>query len=202
VNGVETVLEPPIPRFLVLVTFLPLLLVLIGGLIGGVIGVATAGINLAISRRAMRLPLKLVAMLGATALGIAIYVAVAFVLAPIPSLTAGQCVNGIHEGAELSASSYRPVDCAGAHDNEVIGIVRSTATGAYPGQQALFDFATNPCYDAFAAYVGIDFQTSELEMIVITPSDVTWAKGDRVVACVAVAPNAGKLTGSVKGSAR
>jgi hypothetical protein len=150
----------------------------------------------------MRLPLKLVAMLGATALGIAIYVGVAFVLAPIPSLAAGQCVNGIHEGTELSASSYRPVDCAGAHDNEVIGSVRSTTTGAYPGQQTLFDFATNPCYDAFAAYVGIDFQTSELEMIVITPSDVTWAKGDRVVACVAVAPNAGKLTGSVKGSAR
>jgi len=202
VDGVETSLEPRVPRILVALIFLPLALVVIGGAIGGAIGVITSGVNVGISRAAMRAPLKFTAMLGATVLAVAIYFGVAFTLAPIATLQTGQCLNGVGAGAEVSATSSRAVSCAQAHDNEVVGTVSYTGSDAYPGQEALVSFAQAPCSTAFAAYVGVDFQSSELDMIAVTPSDLTWVKGDRVIACVALAPNAGRLTGSIKGTGR
>ena len=62
-------------------------------------------------------------------------------------------------------------------------------------------FAEQPCLAAFATYVGIDFQSSALTMIAVTPSDVTWAKGDRQIACVAIGPGGLPMTNTVKGSA-
>lgn len=203
VDGVETPLEPRVSRILVALIFLPLALVVIGGLIGGLIGGFASMINLAISRAAMRAPLKFVAMLGATVLAVAIYFGVAFTLAPVAKLETGQCLNGVREGVgDLSATAARGVSCAEAHDNEVVGTVSYPNSGAYPGQQVLVDFAAPGCYSAFATYVGVDFQTSELDMIAVTPSDLTWVKGDRVIACVALAPGGGKLTGSIKGTGR
>jgi hypothetical protein len=183
-------------------TFLPLLLVIVGGLIGGLFGVLTSSINLAISRRHLSWPLKLAAMLGVTVLGAVLYFVVAFAISPIPTLATGTCLNGVHVGAEVTTGTTRPVDCAVAHENEVVGSVLHPGDGAYPGQQAIFDYSQTPCMDAFAAYVGVDFQASVLEMIVITPTDLTWIKGDRAVACVVLLPNAEKLTGSVRGTAR
>jgi hypothetical protein len=202
VDGVETQLEPRVSRILVALIFLPLALVVIGGLISGVIGGVASMVNLAISRAAMRAPLKFAAMFGAAVLAVAIYVGVAFTLAPLPALATGQCINGVREGADLSPRSTRAVSCDQAHDNEVVGTVRYAGEGAYPGQQALFDYAAPSCSSAFATYVGVDFQTSELEMILVTPTDLTWVKGDREVACVALAANAGKLTGSIMGTRR
>lgn len=202
VDGVETPLEPRVSRILVALIFLPLALVVIGGLIGGLIGGAASMVNLAISRAAIRTPLKFAAMLATTILGAAIYFGVALAIVPLPTLETGQCLNGVREGADLSARSTRAVGCDQAHDNEVVGTVRYTGEAAYPGQQALFDYAAPSCYSAFASYVGVDFQTSALEMILVTPTDLTWVRGDREIACVALAPNAGKLTGSIKGTGR
>ena len=36
----------------------------------------------------------------------------------------------------------------------------------------------------------------------ITPTDISWAKGDRQISCVVAAPAGGKLTGSVRGTAQ
>ena len=202
VNGMEAALEPRVPRVLVGLTFVPLLLVVIGGLIGGLFGVITAGINVGLSRRALAWPVKLAAMLGVTAVGVGLYLATAFLIAPIPTFTTGSCLNGVHEGAELSAARTRPVDCAVAHENEVVGSIDYPGNGAYPGMDVLFTFAETPCYEAFAAYVGVAFDASALDMILVTPTDLTWIKGDRVIACVAIAPSGQSLTGSVRGSAR
>ncbi len=202
VNGVETPLEPPVSPIFVGLIFLPLLLIVVGGLIGGLIGVVTSGFNLTISRSVMRGPLKLIAMLGTTVLGAAVWFGLALAITPIPVLETGTCVNGIHIGGDLTSSSYRPVNCAPAHDNEVVGSVRYDGKGAYPGGATLLAFAQTPCANAFAAYVGIDFQLSSLEMIIVTPSDLSWVKGDRVIACVALAPDGGRLTGSIRGTAR
>ena len=202
VNGVQTALEPPVPRIVVALIFLPLALAVLGGAIGGAIGAVTAGVNLTLSRQSMRTPIKLLSMVGATILGAAVWFGIAFVASPIPTLTTGDCLNGIRAGAELTASAYRPVSCATSHDNEVFGSFESSATGPFPGGDALLDAAQAPCAAMFGSYVGIDFQASTLEAIIITPSDVTWVKGDRTIACVAIAPNGGKLTGSIRGTAR
>ena len=73
VNGVETALEPPVSPIYVLLIFLPLALVAVGGLIGGLVGVFTSMANMVISRRRLAAPLKLAAMVSVVAVGIAVW---------------------------------------------------------------------------------------------------------------------------------
>jgi hypothetical protein len=202
VNGIETALEPPVSPIYVLLIFLPLALVVVGGLIGGVIGVVASMANMVISRRRLAGPLKIAAMVLVAAIGAGGYFAVAFALSPLPRVAVGDCLNGVRVGVELTPNTLRPVDCAIAHENEVVGLVVSTATGAYPGTQALFDFASAPCTVAFESYVGSSFELSDLDMILVTPSDVTWLKGDRDIACIVMTIDGSQLTGSVRGAAR
>src|ERR1044072_4844093 len=54
VNGRELPLEPPVPRPLVILIFLPLVLVLVGGLIGALIAVGASAINARLARLPMR----------------------------------------------------------------------------------------------------------------------------------------------------
>lgn len=202
VNGVETRLEPSVPRLVVVLAFLPLGLVAIGGLIGGLIGGAGLAINVSLVHRPMRWTVKVAAMLGVNALAAATVFGVAFAITPIPTLETGRGVNGIRDGAAVLAATTRPVDCARPHDSEVIGTFQYGAKGGYPGHGFLRDFAEQPCLEAFAAYVGVDYQSSSLVLILVTPSDLTWSKGDRQIGCAVVADGDGQLTGSVKGSAR
>lgn len=202
VNGVQTALEPPVPKYLVALIFLPLGLAVLGGVIGGVVGAVAASVNLGISRAAMRPPLKLVAMLGATALGVAAWFTIAYAISPVPTLEIGQCSNGIRPGATLTADAYRSIPCESPHEAEVFGSVQYVGSGAFPGETALLDFGQAPCAAAFASYVGIDFQESSLQAIIVTPSEATWIKGDRAIVCVAFGPNGSTLTGSIRGTAR
>lgn len=202
VNGVETALEPGVSPIFVALIFLPLALVVIGGLIGGVIGVLTSMANMFISRRRFAGPLKLAAMVLLLAVGAGSYVGVAFLISPIPSFETGTCVNGVGSDVELTASSYDPVSCATPHDNEVLGAVLYDDDGAYPGDRVLYDFGQQPCFNLFADYVGVDFQASVLDMIVVVPHPLVWQKGDRSLYCIAVGPTGTKLTGSVRDTAR
>lgn len=201
VDGVETPLEPPLAGYLRILTFLPVALVVLGPLLGALVGVGAAAINARLARRPMRAPIKIAAMLGVSALALGTFLVATFAIAPIPSLETGRCVNGIREGAEVTTQTTRSVDCGKPHDNEVVGTIQYTGQSGYR-KDVLEPFAQTACLEAFAAYVGVDFQVSTLEMIVVTPTDLTWAKGDREIACVVLAGGGGQLTGSVKGTAR
>lgn len=202
VNGVETPLEPRVPRFAIAMMFLPLALGLVGGLLGASFGLGAAAINARVARGPWAWPIKVAAMLGATVLAVALYFGMAIAIAPLPTLTTGSCINGVQDGAEMTIDTSRAVDCAVAHDNEVIASIPYTGDGAFPGQPALNAFAQAPCTEAFAAYVGIDFDASSLDMFLATPTDLSWAKGDRQISCVVAAPAGGKLTGSVRWTAQ
>ncbi len=206
VNGVETALEPPVSPVFVALIFLPLALVLIGGLIGGVIGVFTSMANMVVSRGRFAAPLKLAAMVVVVAIGIGAYFAVAFAVAPLPNVAVGDCLNArageAQAGALLDPSDLRPVDCATPHENEVVGSITYTGDGAFPGIQALTDYASQPCIEAFEPYVGISFEASALNMFALTPSDQTWLKGHRTIGCVVMNIDGSMLTGSVRGTAR
>jgi hypothetical protein len=202
VDGVETPLEPPIPRILLVLIFLPLVLMPLGGLIGGAFGGLAAAINAGVARLRMATTGKALAMLGVTVLAAALYVvtAVAFrnAIAPIATLDVGMCVNGVAEGQ--MADSLDPVSCTTPHDSEVVGSATHPDASAYPGEAALETFAATPCIAAFNAYVGSDFQASSLGMVPIVPTESTWATGDRAITCVALADDGSKLARSVKGS--
>jgi hypothetical protein len=201
VNGVQIPLEPTIPRWTVVLVIVPLALV-VGGLVGGLIGGIAMLANSGLARRAMPLPVKVGAMLGVIVLAAVVFVGLAYVIAPLPSLEAGSCVNGIRAGAEVTSSVAHPVDCASPHDNEVVGVASYTGEGPFPGQDALQAFAVQPCVAAFATYVGTTFEASTIDMIAVAPSDATWAKGDRAISCVALNTDGTKFTGSIKGSRR
>jgi len=102
----------------------------------------------------------------------------------------------------VTTANTRAVECASPHDNEVIGAIRYEGQDAFPGAAALQSYAETACIRAFGTYVGIDFQTSSLNMMPVLPTDLTWAKGDRQVVCVVLAADGSKLTGSVEGTAR
>ncbi len=199
--------KPPVPRVLVVLSFLPLVLVPIGGLLGGMIGGVAAAINVVVARGRLGVPAKVAVILGLTAAAILLYAGVLIAASTVPTTSApplqvGTCVNGIHPGTAVTAEITKPVDCTTGHDDEIVGVVSYTINGAYPGQAAVDTFANAPCVAAFGSYVGVDFELSALDMITVTPSELSWARGDRQISCVAVARDGSRLTGSVKGSRR
>jgi hypothetical protein len=200
VDGSELPLEPPMPPYVVILIFLPLVLVVLGGLIGALIAVGAAAINARLARGPMRSPIKVASMLAVTGVSVMLFLGAAIAIAPVPTLEAGTCVNGIREGSTVTTATTRSVDCSRPHDNEVVGSVRYAGEGAFPGQDTLLSFAETACLEAFGSYVGVDFQTSSLDMILVTPLELTWAKGDRQINCVVLAGDGGRLTGSVKGT--
>jgi hypothetical protein len=200
VDGNEIEIERRLRRWEIALTFLPLGLIVLGGLIGALFGSGAAAINARLARSTLRAPIRAVGMILISLVAAALYLGTAFSIAPVPKLTVGSCVNGIHEGVNVTTSTTRSVDCASPHENEVIASVDYSPSGAFPGQSALDAFATAQCPTAFESYVGVSFEQSSLQMIPVTPSDLTWAKGDRSVTCVVLTTDGSKLTGSVKGS--
>jgi hypothetical protein len=207
IAGTTEPTKPSIHLAVVLLSFLPLLLVAIGGLLGGLIGGAAAAVNLVVARGRFGTPAKVAVILAVTAVAVAVYVAVAIAAVTLPTtsvapLQVGTCLDGVHPGVEVTADTTRPADCATTHDNEIVGVVSYTLPGAYPGQAAVDAFASAPCETAFGAYVGIDFDASTLDLITLTPSELSWARGDRQISCVAITRDGSRLTGSVRGSGR
>lgn len=202
INGAEIPLERRIAWWETGLMFLPMVLVVVGGLIGGLFAIGGSAINARLVRLQIPTPVRAASMVGVAALSAALYFGAALAIAPVPSLATGACLNGIRDGATVSAASSRAVDCAKPHDNEVVGTARYSPDGSFPGAAALSAFSQTPCLEAFQAYVGIDFETSALDMILVTPTDLTWVKGDRIVACVVSGTGGERLTGSVRGTAR
>jgi hypothetical protein len=202
VDGVEAPLQPPVPRSLLVLAFMPIALVAVGGLIGGAFGGVGVAVNTGVLRLQMGTPAKVLAMFGVTVVSVAVFVvaALAFrnVVAPVRTLEVGMCVNGVTEGSVIARID--PVSCSTPHDNEVVGTATYPESGAYPGQAALETFAAPPCIAAFNAYVGVDFSSSSLDMLPILPTDTTWASGDRAITCIVLARDRSKLTSSVKGA--
>ena len=77
------------------------------------------------------------------------------------------------------------VDCAQPHEYEVFHVFDHPA-GAdepYPGDDTLLDFADTECQPPFEDFVGHDYQTSIWYITSVTPSEETWADGDREIVC-------------------
>jgi hypothetical protein len=69
---------------------------------------------------------------------------------------------------------------------------------AYPGDDALDQFAEGACAQDFGPYVGVDYLDSSLFFTYLAPSARSWQEDDRIVLCFVT--TAGKpLVGSVKG---
>jgi len=202
VDGQEIEIERKLRPWEVALTFLPLILAVLGGLVGALFAIGATAINARIARTGLRPPIRAVGMVAVTLVTAGLYFGTLVVIAPLPRLAVGSCVNGVHEGGTVTTAVTRPVDCAGPHENEVIGSLDYASSGGFPGDAALLSFATTNCLAMFESFVGISFQESSLDMLPIVPTQLSWAKGDRSVVCVVLATDRSSLTGSVKGTAK
>lgn len=108
-----------------------------------------------------------------------------------PSLASG-------DGGEVSMLPGVP--CAEPHDNEVYAIF-AVDYEAFPGDVPMAELAFDQCLAHFRDFVGLEYESSVLDIAALYPSAASWSENDREVVCAVYDMNGGKLTGSARDSA-
>ena len=101
-------------------------------------------------------------------------------------------------GRTVEIKDVSTVPCSEAHDGEVFAVVTHPAAkdAAYPGDEAVADFASSECLTRFPAYTGATYDDSDLQVATVRPDHDSWVdKDDREVACV-LYQQGSTLTGS------
>lgn len=118
-------------------------------------------------------------------------------------LAVGDCINT--DALTGSVSEVGSLDCGAPHDFEIY-YAFDIADGDFPGEEAISAQAETQCLgDAFASYVGLDYNSSTFYVQPLTPTVESWAAGDREVLCMLYATNdngvtVAPYTGSAQGS--
>ena len=93
------------------------------------------------------------------------------------SLNVGDCFNQLENlAAGRSAVITSLIDCDLPHDHQIYHILTYPAPhpSIYPGDTVMNSFAVQSCYREFAQWVGNDYETSELDIGVITPPQLNF----------------------------
>lgn len=88
------------------------------------------------------------------------------------SLSMGDCFNRLENlAAGQSQVITSLINCDLPHDHQVYHLLNYPAPhpSIYPGETVMDEFAVQSCYRAFEQWVGRDYETSELDIGVITP---------------------------------
>jgi hypothetical protein len=116
----------------------------------------------------------------------------------VDDMRAGDCFNA---GEEESITDVDGVPCTEAHQYQVFAVGDYEAA-SYPTDPELDTIFTSVCEGPFHGFVGMPYADSELYGQMITPSEETWADGDRSFICILYDPNDPTLTASMEGAAR
>jgi hypothetical protein len=118
-------------------------------------------------------------------------------------LEVGDCYDPIEDPDDDALLAAIILPCSAPHLAEVFGLAEvAGADGApFPGFDDLEAEAEDLCDAAFEEYVGIDFNRSRYGYVYYTPTEATWAGGDRAVMCV-IDDNGRTIEGSVEGTRR
>ncbi|MDQ1123798.1 DUF4190 domain-containing protein [Microbacterium trichothecenolyticum] len=134
-------------------------------------------------------------------------------IAPSPSATEptfvlqiGQCFSKRGRG-EIGDANL--VDCADAHSYEIYAQFpledASSSSPApshgYPGDEAVAREADAGCVEAFAPFVGRGYEHSAFDYVYVSPTQKSWARGDRLVTCLVTDP-AATTVGSLRDAGR
>lgn len=105
---------------------------------------------------------------------------------PVEDLEVGDCF--LDSGStETAIELVRVVPCSLLHDNEVFHKF-DLPTGTFPVEEKLERLAHIGCVEGFEGYVGETYDESPLEIQTLTPTEESWAAGDREVICTAYEP--------------
>lgn len=123
---------------------------------------------------------------------------------PVFSVKPGQCfISPTTVHAELTKVNRTP--CSRPHNQEAYATVAyqssdGTPVSAYPGSDALTQFAQGACAQRFGRYVGVSYLDSKYFFTYLLPSPRSWESAhDRNIICF-VTTAGGMLTSSVKDS--
>lgn len=148
--------------------------------------------------------------------GVVIVIAVAGILLNARRDDSGQ----ITSGGNLEVSDLRVGDCFDFKDpkaKEIAEVQAEPCTtphgyelmhtfdmpgDAYPTDDEWQAQVGAECLPAFAAYVGLDFNSSVLDLAPLTPTEELWESGDHSVQCVIYDPNDAELPGSLRNAVR
>lgn len=117
----------------------------------------------------------------------------------VDDLRVGDCFNSAfaEEIADVDG-----VPCTEAHEYEVFAVTTWEGDGTFPPDTQMDAIFVEICDPSFASYVGEPYETSAILASMITPSEESWADGDREFTCVLRDPDDTELTESLRGSGR
>ena len=115
----------------------------------------------------------------------------------------GDCfdnTNSLASEETGEVSSLPGVPCSQPHDNEVYAIF-DLDQPTFPGSEEISELSFEACLDRFESFVGVDYESSSLDIAALYPSKESWSRhGDREVVCAVYDMNYEKLTGSTRNS--
>ncbi|HET9420138.1 MAG TPA: DUF4190 domain-containing protein [Nocardioides sp.] len=125
----------------------------------------------------------------------------------IPSkLRVGDCFNepqidDLNANEQIETELVDVVPCGGPHDAEIYHSFQLTGS-EYPGQGAI-DRAARACVPEFKEFVGLSYAQSRLDFVYYFPTQESWDYlDDRGIACAAIDPRRGRVSGSLKDTRR
>jgi hypothetical protein len=113
-------------------------------------------------------------------------------------------VPDLRIGDALDPATVETVACDQPHDVEVVAVFDYPLDDGmpFPGTEAVDGYATDECIERFESYVGSEYLSSALDVIIVAPGEDGWDDGDRRVGCVVYDVDFADLVGSVAGTAR
>jgi hypothetical protein len=115
------------------------------------------------------------------------------------ALSVGDCVTD-EAGAEGEVESVTIVDCGQPHELEVFH--RHDIEGeSLPDATGIDTLVREQCLPAFEQFVGLDLDSSALDVHYFSPTSDSWDAGDRELLCLVTDPS-GPVTGSLEGANR
>jgi hypothetical protein len=119
---------------------------------------------------------------------------------PVAELQPGDCFDlpdGTAEVGDIAA-----VPCDEPHDAEVFHSYDLPDAEQRPDSETIAVANRDACVPAFEGFVDHDFESSDLDILTLDPSEESWREGDRTVICSIVAVDRSPLTGTAQGAAR
>lgn len=109
----------------------------------------------------------------------------------------GDCFND--QASESDVTDVPGVPCSEPHDNEVFALIDTTLT-SYPGEDEMFETATDECIGVFKDFVGASYDKSILAVFPLVPTLDSWKRlNDREIICALYHMDQDKLTGTMRG---
>ncbi|HRL47756.1 MAG TPA: septum formation family protein [Propioniciclava sp.] len=124
--------------------------------------------------------------------------------AMLPTIALGECTNleipETESGSQVS--SIPKTDCAQPHGWEAYAEKEYPLDASYPGETAVQDEAGDFCSGEFETFLGVDYDSSEMELQYLYPTQDTWTSlNDRTLTCL-VGSSSNDVVGSLKGTQR